>query len=387
MKEPKELIPIFFACDENYLKYLAVAIRSIDEHSSNEYLYSVRILSEGISAQDAEKIASMKLENTTVEFIDVRALVSDIRERLRESLRDYYSESIFYRIFIPGIFPELDRAVYLDCDIVLCDDIAKMYHTDIGNNILGAVADESVLLTPQFTSYVNEVIGVKETEYINSGVLLINCKQFRDNFIEKKILALIKQFNFKTVAPDQDYLNFLCRDRIYYFEAGWNKQPNRTRGFDHNSLHLVHYNHFEKPWRYNGVLYEELFWSMARKTPYFSALALGYENYSDEEKARDIAATVRLLESAESIKDSRCSFAHILPCKTNDPAAARSEEKHTVFFSVDEAKEKIRKATADSSRGVKRIINKATVKGEESLNKNLTPIYTKKNAKNTVLIF
>ncbi len=309
----KPKIPIFFACDANYLKYLAVTVKSLDEYASEDYHYEVRVLTEGFDGVDTSRLTEMPLKHTSVEFVNVTHLVEGIRERLLEVLRDYYSESIFYRIFIPSLFPELKKAIYLDCDIVLNDDIAKMYNTDIGDNILGAVNDESVTLTPEFISYVNEVIGVSEKKYINSGVLLINCEKFREEQIEEKMLSLIEKYNFRTVAPDQDYLNYLCKDKIYYFSLGWNKQPNRVRGFDNNDLHLIHYNHFEKPWRYNGVLYEEKFWEMARRTQFFAALAYDYENYSDKEKQRDIDATLRLLGSADEIRRSKCSFCHILP--------------------------------------------------------------------------
>lgn len=312
MNSNKRKIPVFFACDGNYLPYLAVTVRSIEEHASENNIYEIRVLTEGFGEKDTTKLTEMPLKHTTIEFVNVKHLVEDVRERIVASLRDYYSESIFYRIFIPKLFPKLKKAIYLDCDIVLMDDIAKLYDTDIGESILGAVPDEAVIATPQFVSYVDSVVGVKAEKYINSGVLLINCERFREEKIEEKIISLIEKYNFKTVAPDQDYLNFLCKDKIYYLDSGWNKQPRRVRGFAKKDLHLIHFNLFEKPWRYNGVLYEEEFWRVARQTPYFAHLASEYENYSDEERQRDIDGTFRLLDSTDEIRDAKCSFINVL---------------------------------------------------------------------------
>ncbi len=323
MNTSKTKIPVFFACDGNYLRYLAVTIRSIDEYASEDNEYEVRVLTEGFGDTDISKLTEMPLKHTTIEFINVNHRVRGIRSKLLETLRDYYSESIFYRIFIPSLFPKLKKAIYLDCDIVLTDDIAKLYNTDIGDNILGGVTDEAVLGIPQFRKYVKEVVGVPAQKYINSGVLLINCEKFREERIEEKIIALVEKYNFRTVAPDQDYINYLCKDRIYDLGFGWNKQPRRIRSFDNNNLHLVHYNLFEKPWRYNGVIYEDKFWEIARLTPYASSLASEYDNYSDIERQRDIDATFRLLGTCDEIREAKCSFCHVIAPDEADALLAK----------------------------------------------------------------
>lgn len=313
----KTEIPIFFACDGRYLPYLAVSILSIDEHATEEHSYRVRVLCEGIDSEMSAPIRNMPLKHTSVEFIDVTHLIDGVRQRLTATLRDYYSESIFYRIFIPSMFPELTRAIYLDCDLVLTDDIAKLYREDIGKSILGAVADESVAATPEFVRYVEEVIGISAQEYFNSGVLLINCTAFRRARIMERILSLTAKYGFRTVAPDQDYLNFLCHGRVHYLERGWNKQPIKTHGFDNNNLHLVHYNHFKKPWRYSGILYAQRFWQTAERTPYAEALRAGLKSYTDEQRARDAGGAMALLEGAEAIRKARCSFAAVITKKEN----------------------------------------------------------------------
>ena len=309
MSESQKIrIPIFFACDNNYLPYLAVTIASIDSHASEEYEYEAFVLTEGFCERALEKLLSMPLKHVKIRTVDVTDKVERIRDRLSSTLRDYYSISIFYRLFIPSLFKGLDRAIYLDCDVVLTDDIAKMYFTDIGDNVLGAVCDETISPIPVFREYTERVIGQAAGEYFNSGVLLINAKKYREENIEEKFLYLLNTYNFKTVAPDQDYLNFICSGKIYYFDGGWNKQPRINPAFDNNSLHLVHYNMFEKPWRYNGVLYSEHFWEAAKRTPFIEDILAEYESYTKEERMRDQEGAARLLAAAEQITRDRSSF-------------------------------------------------------------------------------
>ena len=308
----KKRIPIFFATDDNYLRYLSVTLISIEKYASDDYIYDVKILTAGLSEKNKAAIKNLNTPHIQISIVDLEHRVKSIRHKLKSTLRDYYSESIFYRIFIPSLFPRIDRALYLDCDIVLCDDIAKLYFTDIGDNVLGAVRDESIKPIPEFCEYVEKVVGAPEGKYFNSGVLLINADEFRLQKIEEKMLFLLNEYNFPTVAPDQDYLNFLCGDKVYYFDFGWNKQPNQNADFNKNELHLIHYNMFNKPWHYDGVLYEEFFWRFAKESPFYEEICEEKKCYTEKQRQLDAEAAKKLIGSTKEILEKRCSFCHVI---------------------------------------------------------------------------
>ncbi len=307
----KTRIPIFFASDDRYLPYLAVTLASIEEYASDEYIYDINVLTTGFSEENRKKLGGMRLPHLDVKLHNLEALIGGIRGHLTKRLRDYYSESIFYRIFIPSLFPKLERAIYLDCDIILQDDIAKLYFTDIGDNILGVVRDECIAPIPDFCDYVDRVVGAPEGKYFNSGVLLINAVRFREEKIEKKIMHLLERYNFPTVAPDQDYLNYLCRGKVHYFSHGWNKQAGEGDLPD-EEIHLIHFNMFNKPWHYDNVKYEERFWKIANKTPFAAWLAAEKENYTDSDRAADMEGGARLIGSTVEIMRDKCSFCDVL---------------------------------------------------------------------------
>lgn len=308
----KKHIPIFFATDDNYLPYLAVTLASIEAHASDDYLYDIKILTTGLSDENVKTLKSLDVPHLSVNIVNLEERVGKIRKELRLRLRDYYSETIYYRIFIPSLFPRLERAIYLDCDVVLRDDIANMYFTDIGDNILGAISDESIAPIPEFCEYVDKVIGSPEGIYFNSGVLLINAKRFREEKVEEKLLALLTEYNFHTVAPDQDYLNYICRGKVHYLAPTWNKQPAPKEGISDSDLHLIHYNMFNKPWHYQGVLYEEYFWLYAKKTPFYERILHELESYTDEKKLADSDGARKLIAATADILNERCSFCHVI---------------------------------------------------------------------------
>lgn len=309
----KKNINVFFASDEAYLPFLSVAIRSLDDHASDKYIYNIIILTEQKDSLE-RAISKIKVKE------NVRLLVSDVKERIKGvksalslRLRDYYSESIYYRLFIPSMFPKLDRAVYLDSDIALNDDIAKLYFTDIGDSIVGAVSDESVLNEPVFCDYVKKHVGLLRADsYFNSGVLLMDLSGMRRERIEEKFVHLISKYNFETIAPDQDYLNFLCKGKVYYFGAGWNKHAIAGTAIPSSGVQLMHYNMFGKPWHYEGVMMEELFWKYAKETPFYASLKEGLLSYTDEDRARDLEGARMLLSSAAKITEREKCIADVI---------------------------------------------------------------------------
>ena len=306
----KKHVHVFMASDDNYIPYLMITAKSISLHSSDEYIYDITVLTNGLSAHNIRKLRHLALDNVNISIVNMDSLVLPMRDKLRATLRDYYSEAIFYRMFIASMYPRLTKAIYIDCDIVLVDDIAKLYFTDIGDNILGAVSDESIPGVPEFCDYVKKWVGVPVEKYINSGVLLINLREYRRSFILERFVSLIKEKNFATVAPDQDYLNYLCKGRIHYLDGGWNKQPKTENLLPVENQHLIHYNLYNKPWHYSDVPYSDAFWDVARQTPYYTDILRELVEYTDEQKQRDVAGGVGLIERAAELAERKDGFKH-----------------------------------------------------------------------------
>ena len=304
----KNNIPIFLASDEKYLPYLSVTVESIKRFKQSENEYSLYVLCDSLSPEAEEALLNMSDEDVRVYAVSVRERTEKIKESLALRLRDYYSEAIFYRLFIPSLFPDLKKAVYIDCDVVLNTDIAELYYTDIGDCLLGGVVDESVTDTPEFAEYTRSYLGIEPERYINSGVLIMNLDMMRREAIEEKFLDILTELNPDTVAPDQDYLNLLSKDRIYYLPTAWNKQPGKGHPMPSEEIKLVHYNMFNKPWKYSGVMYEEMFWQAAKTSSYFGFLIRSLADYSAEERGKDVRGAIMLLHRAKMLGKASTPF-------------------------------------------------------------------------------
>lgn len=303
-----EVIPIFFSVDDNYVPYLAVALNSIIDNASAGSNYKAIILHQGISEENKKKIESLAREGFEIEFVAMKDSLDCITDRMSNRLRaDYFTLTIYFRLFIPAMFPEYDKGIYLDSDIVVLEDIAKLYNIELGDNLIGASVDYSIQNIPEFAKYTNEGVGVKVSEYINSGILLMNLKKLREVNIDRRFLELLNTYHFDSIAPDQDYLNALCYGKIKYLSGKWDTMPADGVPETENP-YLIHYNLFAKPWCYDDIQYEKYFWKYAKTSGYLEEIQAYKKSYSDEQKKSDAECIGRMLKRALEISEQKENF-------------------------------------------------------------------------------
>lgn len=289
----KKIIPVFFASDDNYAPFIAVALESILENSSKDYFYKFYVLTTGINEKYRTVIEEYNCNYCSIEFVDLNQTLKDVKEKF--AIRDYYSLATYYRFFIADMFPQYEKALYLDCDIAVLGDISEMFNVDIKDYYVGAIQDESLYKFPEFTEYVENALGIPAKNYFNAGIMLINLEAFRRQCILSKFMDLMKRYSFK-VAQDQDYLNVLCKNNVRYLEVGWNKGAVLTPGFDESTLKIVHYNLNRKPWHQQDVYYGKYFWKYADRTSFKNSIHQMLLDWSEEDKRKDEECLMNLLD-------------------------------------------------------------------------------------------
>jgi lipopolysaccharide biosynthesis glycosyltransferase len=212
----------------------------------------------------------------------------------------------YYRLFIASLFPQYDKAIYLDCDLVVLGDISEMYHIELGDNILGAAPEAFVQNTPEFRLYAEQALGVDPDGYVNAGVLLMNLAAFRKSRIEDRFVDLITAHDFDLLDPDQAYLNYLCRGRIHVLPNGWNKEPMPLPC--EGKKNIVHYALYKKPWQYDDVTDGDHFWHYAKQSPFYAAICRAKASFGAGERAKKEATACEILEHALKIVHQENTF-------------------------------------------------------------------------------
>ena len=307
-----KIIPIFFTIDDNYAPFLATALTSAIDNCSAARNYKAIVLYRELSEENRARLISLSTDNFTIECTPMQAGLESITDRMSNRLRcDYFTLTIYFRLFIPTMFPEFDKAIYIDSDVVLRGDLAELYDIDIGDNLIGACADRSVVEVPPLARYMENAVGVEKHSYINSGVLLMNLKKLREVELDRHFLTLLNTYHFDCIAPDQDYLNAICNGKIHYLDARWDAMPTEDQP-PLSDAKLIHYNLFSKPWCYDNIQYGEYFWQYAKDSGYLSEIEAYKAAYSDEQKASDKKCLALLIERGDSIPAQDVTFKKML---------------------------------------------------------------------------
>ena len=297
----KVTIPIFYAIDDSYAKFVAVSIKSLIMNANNNYNYDINVIYENLSEENAKKLKSLETDNVKIILTEMNQNLSMITDKLGNRLREYtFTLTIFFRLFIPVMFPNYDKCIYIDADTVIPGDISRLYNEDLEDNYLGCIVDKSTIDNEILASYFEEVVGIPRDKYINSGVLLMNSKKLRELKIDEKFLDLYTKYGFDVIAPDQDYINSMCYGHIKYLSDIYDAMPNPNNKEVEKPV-IIHYNLFLKPWQYENVQYYDYFWKYAKFTPYYDEILEIKNSYTDEDRKKDSEWMDLMVSRAESL--------------------------------------------------------------------------------------
>lgn len=313
----QQIIPIFFSVNDAYAPFLAVALNSIKANASKNYKYRIHVLNDDIRESNREKLSVFSDENFEILFISL----SDKLRRLdpdgklsAHSFGAFSSLTIYFRLFIPALFPQYDKGLYLDSDVVVPGDISQLWEEPLGNNLIGACADYSIQHITPFMRYIDEYVGVDHRNYVNSGILVLNMKKLREADLAGRFLHWLREYSLECVAPDQDYLNALCWDRIHYLDPTWDAMPT-DRILDLENPRIIHFNLSTKPWlNDSGVPYEDVFWRYAATSGFYDEITRRREAFLSKPGAKKKyqAEVENLIRMAARLSRKSVSFRSLI---------------------------------------------------------------------------
>lgn len=206
---------ILYAIDDNYINVLAVSLLSLFENNKNNTL-NVTILVKKLNNDNEEMIKEIaKKYDRTLKIIKDDK-IDDLF--ISYGIKKYHgSYSAYYRLLFDRYFNENDYVLYLDADTIIVNNIATLQNIDLKDNYIAAVKE------PQ-GKYYSELIGLKEYDYFNSGILLLNTKKWKQDNCREKVINSIKNKNFY-VYPDQDIINITFKEKIMVLDPTYNYMP------------------------------------------------------------------------------------------------------------------------------------------------------------------
>ena len=296
----KHTIPIFYALDERFLKYGIVSLYSLRENAVSGDTYKIYFLHTDVTDESRAKVKNL-LERPGFEiyFENVGEYLESIAHKF--PLRDYYSKTTYFRLFIADMHPEYDKAIYIDSDTIIQGDMSDLFDIDIKGFILGACHEQAMVQVNEYGAYVEKCLGLDRNLYFNAGLLLINCVEFRNRNVLDRFIQTLQVYDC-VVTQDEDYLNLLCKDHVKFIDQRWNTEIFGTIPYPIEEAKVLHYIMFNKPWHYETCPHADIFYKYAEKTWVYDQILDDLHSYTDEQKARDREGYANLLNLA--VKES-----------------------------------------------------------------------------------
>lgn len=282
-------VGIALAANDYFVPYMATTLYSLLQHISKENNYDILIFTHDISIDNRKIIKNMgiNMENVSIRFIDPSYLFEGYNIYL---FGHFGSIETYYRMILPELLPDYHKLLYVDSDMIILDDLAKLYNEDVEGYLLAATrdADTSGLYNgfdPKRKEYSDEVLKLKEPhQYFQAGIINFNLDEFRKTFDVEEMLKFASKE--KWLLQDQDVLNKLCEGRVKYVDMSWNVLVDYGH-FRMNQIirlapqwlyfqymearkqpKIIHYAGPEKPWNCPEMDFGTEFWEYAKRTPY-----------------------------------------------------------------------------------------------------------------------
>lgn len=264
------MTPLVIAFTPNYFVPAAVTLKSIAQSSAAHAQYEIICLvTEDIPERQKALLEKAYGDKMTFSYVNLAG-------RLQGAYVDpRYSEAASYRLLLPEILQEYDTVAYIDCDVIVRNDISDLYEkTYLKNFLLAAVYEAPI--ERQAERWAS--IGCDPEHYFNSGFLIMNLKKMREEGTSEKLIAALKVDYLE--FPDQDALNQVCQGQVFPLPPIYNSirtffLPQYKKDFlrhyqpedwDEVQKHgTIHYTG-GKPWNLFTVEFGE-WWKVYRKLP------------------------------------------------------------------------------------------------------------------------
>lgn len=281
------VIPIAFSVSNQYAQHICVVITSILENNHKSF-FEFNIISADMSAKNKQLINSL---HETYSNFSLHFLTMDKKKFSHIKMQSSYIPiESYFRFLLAELFPQHNKLLYLDADLIINGDIEPLYKSDIKDYYFAGVEERCLY----GTGYIENTLKFSDEDiYINAGVLLCNLQKIRTDNLTEEFFKAQKYLSSFTKYDDQDVINIVCKGKIKQLDCKYNFTPLHVSELPHKKYQavIVHYTGKYKPWTLGECPNELrfLYFQYLQKSPY--AKTLKVKNFCVYHKAGYIFET------------------------------------------------------------------------------------------------
>lgn len=200
MADDTKRMNVLYSSDDNYAQHMGVSIYSLLRHNAEFENIRLYVIDNDISPENRDKLREMVSRFSNAEIMFLPFL--EWKEKLRLNMSWGISISSYARLFVGEMLPEtVDRVLYADCDMIVCEPLRELWNTPLDGKVLAAVQDG---ISADTKSAVGLQAGMR---YFNAGLLLIDLAEWRARKMGERCMSFIEGHGGNVVHHDQGVLN------------------------------------------------------------------------------------------------------------------------------------------------------------------------------------
>lgn len=268
-------IAVVFICDNGYVIPTATAISSLAENKSAETYYTVYIVTADLDEKNMDVFRKLVYDNVSIEIIKANTEIIKGIHKPDDNSHCVATEAALLKFCLPELLTMEDKIIYLDGDLIVQKDLTDLYQTNLASYYIGAVIDSGSIY------YKHEFVK-KVEHYFNSGVMVLNLKQLRQNNMSKVLIEAKKELKDSSLM-DQNIFNLIFDKKVKLLSIKYNfllvnldrakgkytiDDINQTYLTEYNNIdeikkdaYIIHYSSKDKPWIYSDIIGADLWYT------------------------------------------------------------------------------------------------------------------------------
>ena len=200
-----------------------------------------------------------------------------------KSSNSTFTVDTIVRCFGAKFFPQYEKIIYSDVDVIFVNDISEIYDIDLQGKYLAGVKNPFLQFSKnELSHYKPEHLEIVRNKHFAGGIWLMNLDKISNDNLEEKMLKIIQDTTIKKFFPDQDIMNIACDGKVgfiplnyisYPYMIDLLQKPDFISDYSREELYdsiinpkIIHFA-ADKPWNSNPK-YSNLWWT------YFNYLGL-----------------------------------------------------------------------------------------------------------------
>ncbi|MBP3951516.1 glycosyltransferase family 8 protein [Bacillus suaedae] len=205
---------VVYSSDDRYAQHVGVSMVSLFEKNPHFKEINIHLIENQISLVNRKKLRSISEEyNRSLTFLSFQDFSSELDLNMEHSI----SISAYARLFATRVVEkDIDTLLYLDCDTIINTNLDELFTLNIKDYYVAGVEDT---VSPE----TKKKVGLdSQKRYINSGVMLINLKKWREEGIEGKFINFINYYKGTVFHHDQGVINGVLSDQLLILPPKYN---------------------------------------------------------------------------------------------------------------------------------------------------------------------